>query len=394
MANFLLIGRYPTSTGPHIRFTLARRIHGWSWQAFPIGMGTGAVYLTLSGLNQRWPVFRTIETVFFFINLVLFFVNISTLTLQAILYPRQAIRLITDPTKNIFIPLFVLSIATLIIGAIKYGVSPGIIRPTVIYALFWIYVTFSLAISFPILIIWFNKPHDIRTFSPTWAFLIFPIMLVGVVAFNVLSTMDASNPRAIGVLFIGYVFQGVGFFVTMFYICIYFLRIMMTGFLDGSQANGAFVAVGPPGFTALALLNLGIRSREILTQNSLISPNAGEIWYATSVLFSLMLFGFAVFLAVFSVVPYSFKLRAHLNEILGCWALTFPNVGWIATAGALGDVLSIPGFFILQATCALVITLIWLVLSFFTLVAFRRGLIFYDREDVVAEDLEGARGSD
>jgi hypothetical protein len=31
----------------------------------------------------------------------------------------------------------------------------------------------------------------------------------------------------------------------------------MTGFLEGHQANGAFVAAGPPGFTALALIKLG-----------------------------------------------------------------------------------------------------------------------------------------
>ena len=27
---------------------VARRVHGWSWQAFPVGMGTGAVYVNLS----------------------------------------------------------------------------------------------------------------------------------------------------------------------------------------------------------------------------------------------------------------------------------------------------------------------------------------------------------
>lgn len=42
-----------------------------------------------------------------------------------------------------------------------------------------------------------------------------------------------------------------------FYLTLYILRIFTTGFLDGHQANGAFVACGPPGFTALALLKLG-----------------------------------------------------------------------------------------------------------------------------------------
>ena len=36
-----------------------------------------------------------------------------------------------------------------------------------------------------------------------------------------------------------------------------------TGFLDGHQANGAFVAVGPPGFTALALIKLGQKAQEM-----------------------------------------------------------------------------------------------------------------------------------
>jgi len=61
---------------------------------------------------------------------------------------------------------------------------------------------------------------------------------------------------------------------------------------------------------------------------------------------ALMLYGLAVFLFLFGVLPYWFKLHKHLNEILGCkfipivscleiglnvhfqcqgWALTFPN---------------------------------------------------------------------
>ena len=56
--------------------------------------------------------------------------------------------------------------------------------------------------------IWYNKTHDVRTMSPAWMFLVFPMMLVGVVAFNVLRTMDPADNRALGVLFIGYFFQG------------------------------------------------------------------------------------------------------------------------------------------------------------------------------------------
>ncbi|TFK52714.1 hypothetical protein OE88DRAFT_1292460 [Heliocybe sulcata] len=373
--------------------SLARRIHGWSWQAFPIGMGTGAVYVTMSAIKYHSKVLTVIETIFFFINMVLFVLNMSTLLIQALLYPRQALRLIKDPVKGIFVPLCVLSFATIIIGTINYAVPSGHVHPGFIYDLFWVYVTFSLVVCLPMLMIWFNKPHDLTTFTPAWAFLVFPMMLVGVVAFNALRVIPPEDPRALGVLLVGYFFQGLGFFVTFIYICIYIIRIMTTGFLDGHQANGAFVACGPPGFTALALINLGDRAMEILPHHNLVSPAAGEIWYASSVMAGLLLFGLAVFFFVFGALPYWFKLHKHLSEILGCWALTFPNVGWINVIKVLGDVFHIEGFYVLHVVMTVVICITWAVLFVLTVVAFWRGKIFMANGQDVLEDTfeEGER---
>lgn len=94
------------------------------------------------------------------------------------------------------------------------------------------------------------------------------------------------------------------------------------------QANGAFVAAGsvhrfvllmdanilhrPPGFTALALINLGEAARDILPLYDLVSPQAGEIFYAGSVVAGLLLYGMAIFLFVFGAMPYWFKVHKHL----------------------------------------------------------------------------------
>ena len=123
--------------------------------------------------------------------------------------------------------------------------------------------------------------------------------------------------------------------------------------MEGHQANGAFVACGPPGFTALALINLGSQARKMfasgpfsictfrpdvltlsfsllvflgrfplfnnsLPQHNLVSPLAGEIWFSSSVLIGLLLFGLSVFFFAFGVLPYWFKVHKHLGEILGC----------------------------------------------------------------------------
>lgn len=47
-------------------------------------MGTGAVYVTLSGVKGRSETLIVIETVFFFFNLALFLLNSTTLLLQLI----------------------------------------------------------------------------------------------------------------------------------------------------------------------------------------------------------------------------------------------------------------------------------------------------------------------
>ncbi|CAE7177275.1 unnamed protein product [Rhizoctonia solani] len=371
--------------GPHYS-TLRRRIHGWSWQSFPIGMGTGAVYILLSSLNPHPAWVTKIEIAFYILNICMFSLNISMLALQFILFRRQFFRLLSDPVKSLFVPLSALSFATILIGTVNYAVPAGIIRSNGIYIMFWVYVALALVVSFPMLIIWFNKPHDINTFTPAWAFLIFPIMLVGIIAFNVLRVIPASDSRALGVLLIGYVFQGIGFFMTFFYLAIYILRIMTTGFMDGHQANGAFVACGPPGFTALALINLGAFARDIFPQYNLVSPFAGEIFYAASVMSGLLLFGLAVFFFAFGILPYWFKLHKHLHEILGCWALTFPNVGWISTIMTLNKIFNIPGFDEWHLVMTTLVCVTWIALASLTTVAFWKGEIFLSRNEDIHAD--------
>ncbi|ELU40201.1 c4-dicarboxylate transporter/malic acid transport domain-containing protein [Rhizoctonia solani AG-1 IA] len=288
-------------------------------------------------------------------------------------FRRQSLRLLSDPVKGVFVPLSVLSFATIVIGTINYAVPAGII---------------SASVSFPMLMIWFNKPHDITTFTPAWAFLVR----------NVASILPprkarrpdhvvipASDSRALGILLVGYFFQGIGFFMTFFYLAIYVLRIITTGFMSGHQANGAFVACGPPGFTALALINLGASAREIFPQHDLVSPIAGEIFYAASVLSALLLFGLVFFFA-FGVLPYWFKLHKHLHEILGCWALTFPNVGWINTIMALRKIFNIPGFDEWHLVMTIMVCVTWLVLFCLTIVAFWKGEVFMSRDEDIYAD--------
>ena len=64
----------------------------------------------------------------------------------------------------------VLSFASIIVGCINIGVPSGRCTIEFIAALFWIYTAMSVFICMPLLMIWFNKPHDVLTMTPAWAF--------------------------------------------------------------------------------------------------------------------------------------------------------------------------------------------------------------------------------
>ncbi|KDN50651.1 hypothetical protein RSAG8_01149, partial [Rhizoctonia solani AG-8 WAC10335] len=102
---------------------------------------------------------------------------------------------------------------------------------------------------------------------------------------------------------------------------------------------------------------------------------------------AFLLFGLAVFFFVFAVLPYWFKLHKHLHEILGCWALTFPNVGWINTVMTLGKIFNIPGFDEWHLVMTTLVCVTWFVLASFTVVAFWKGEILLSRNEDIHADV-------
>ena len=49
--------------------------------------------------------------------------------------------------------------------------------------------------------------------------------------------------------------------------------------MEGHQANGAFVACGPPGFTALALINLGSQARKMSEVTLSLRPGCADAFF-------------------------------------------------------------------------------------------------------------------
>ncbi|KAH9452049.1 hypothetical protein MJO29_013308 [Puccinia striiformis f. sp. tritici] len=399
----------------------SKRIHGMTWQAYPVGLGTATGYILLANLKTH-PAFLTkIEILLFIMNIIIFSLTTGLMVVQAVLYPQQFKRVALDPNKNSFIPTCVLVFATIIVGIVNYGtpylrssmgqIVPAGVTVEELIIFFWIYVTFAISVAITVLTIWFSSPRNpTAAMTPAWAFPVFPLLLTGVVTFNVLRIVPLTDPRAVSIFVTGFLMFGAGAFMCIFYLAIFLLRIMTTGFLDGHQANGAFIAAGPPGFSALILFNMGKVASKLFPIHSLISPNAGEIFFgeqlvlfhgfsarptdkihlllllAGCVMVGIMLTGCSALLFTMAAIPYWTRLHKHLNEILGCWATTFPNIGLILSLKFLGDTFDSKVFYTFQTILTVMVFVVYLIVLFLTILAIWKGLILMSDDKSVYMD--------
>ncbi|KAG0144440.1 hypothetical protein CROQUDRAFT_14099, partial [Cronartium quercuum f. sp. fusiforme G11] len=339
------------------------------------------VYMLLYNLRYKSQALTNLQIFLFFLNGAIFTFTSLILALQAHLYPSRAKAVLFDPATTIFVPTLALNVATLILGLVNYAFPAKVVSWETLEVLFYCYVVLALVICIPLLVAWYNKPHDLKTFTPAWAFLLFPMMLVGVVASRIISTMPLDSPQAVSVLFLGYMFQGLGTCMTFFYIPIYLSRIMQTGFMEGHQANGAFVMAGPPGFTVKDFSRPPELANDL---QEMMTEEVGMVFFGVGVLMGIFLLGLCLVLFLMALIPYYSKLHKKLSEVLGLWATTFPIVGMTTALRLLGDIFQSGTLHFAQHVMTAFVFCAYVVALTFTVLAlYKQQILFSSSEQVL-----------
>jgi hypothetical protein len=98
-------------------------------------------------------------------------------------------------------------------------------------------------------------------------------------------------------------FQGMGFFIGLIKLSVWMHRNMTLVNPSTNSIPGYLMAVGPPGFTAFAFLNLGSQCEDAFTAAGILNgAEAGRVMLYVSVWWSLMLFGICVWLVFMPMV--------------------------------------------------------------------------------------------
>ncbi|KIY03476.1 uncharacterized protein Z520_00167 [Fonsecaea multimorphosa CBS 102226] len=300
----------------------------WAWFTFP--MATGGMAMLLSPKNQphTFNGLETIGEIVYICDLFIFTVIVTAITYRFIRWPGTLKASLVHPTESLFFGTSFLSLASIIAGMALYGIEHTGHWLVVTYrVLFWLYFCCTFIAAVGLYCMLFTNPRlKIQDMTPAWDLPMFPFMLTGTIAASGIEYQP--HAAAMPMLFAGLTAQGLGMLISMGMYASYVRRMINYGFPSPESRPGMFIAVGPPSFTALAIIGLAdhwprngyayFDGPDAITQQVvriLALLTAVFIW-------SLSLWFWAI--GVVSCLAVRRTFRFHLNW----WAFVFPNVGF------------------------------------------------------------------
>lgn len=316
---------------PPESLTLRQRLKHFTWAWYTTTMATGGLALLLSQTPHQFKGLTNIGEVIFGLDIILFIGITLNIIARFILYPGLLKKTLLHRRESLMFATFWLSIATIINNTQAY-IAPhvGDWIVTALRVAFWTYTTCTFLVAvFLYYVLFTQKQQELMSVTPAWLLPIFPIMLVGTVA-SALAGYQ-SPIHSMPMLIAGLTCQGLGFFVALGMYGLWVGRLMSVGLPHGRP--GMFIAVGPPSFTALALIGMANDAAKVFPQGFVIEGIRNKI-VVIDVL-RIMALLIAIFLWTFGFWFFFLTTIAVITGIptgggfhLSWWTFVFPNVGF------------------------------------------------------------------
>jgi tellurite resistance protein TehA-like permease len=196
------------------------------------------------------------------------------------------------------------------------------------FILFWCDCVLAVAFSCGIfLVMWSTQTFTIEAMTPVWIFPAYPLLIIGPHA-AVLSA-HLENIRALYVIVGGWIFQGIGFLVSLMVYASFIYRLMTQKLPRDQLRPGMFISVGPSGFTIAGVVNMGQVLPHVVPDNFMDNGYlAGQIGKISSIWIGLWLWGLAFWFFIVSVGAHWSCVRDRKMTFAMTWySFIFPNTG-------------------------------------------------------------------
>ncbi|EQL01867.1 C4-dicarboxylate transporter/malic acid transport protein [Ophiocordyceps sinensis CO18] len=289
-------------------------------------MSAGGLSLLVFAQPHQFPGLKSIGLVVYIINLIIFSVITVLMLTRFFLHPGDMASSLRHPREGFFFPTFFLSLATIITSTERYAIPKN--DTALVWAIqgaFWAYLALTLVLAIgQYSFVFAAHSFGLQTMMPTWILPIFPIMLSGTIASVIADTQP--DIAAVPILVAGLTCQGLGFSVAVLMYAHMVGRLMQSGLPNREHRPGLFMCVGPPAFTALAVIGMAKGLPAVA------GPVPGSLFLDAGVIRTIAVI-VAVFLWALSFWWFGIALVAVVQAPpryfhLGWWAMVFPNTGF------------------------------------------------------------------
>ncbi|KAK7211615.1 hypothetical protein V2G26_018793 [Clonostachys chloroleuca] len=352
---------------PNSKVSIKDRIKCYQWTYFTMTMATGGVANVIYGLGYTSAWVNGFGLFFYLLNIVLFLNNCVCISVRFHLMRGSFIKSFTDQFECLFIPAFFVSIAIILTNTCQYGVEhSGFWLFKTLQVLFWFYVASSvLASAGMYLILWSTQVFPVHTMTPTWVFPAYPLLVIAPFAANLIAAAERSgnlwvlNKPAVAMCAV--TLQGTGCLIAFMISAAFIYRLMTQKLPRDIQRPGVFISIGPYGFTAAGIVQLGQQANLIAPPGFLGSELTVDILKVLSVLVGLWFWGLCIWFFLVSLGSLWKYVRtgSSIPFQMTWWSFVFPNTALVTATQTMSKVFDSQGIHICACVLTVVLVIVW-----------------------------------
>ncbi|MCU4325359.1 TDT family transporter [Acinetobacter johnsonii] len=343
---------------------------------FTVSMGTGVVALIVSEFPMLKALTWQLGTGLWYFNILLFVLFSVLYGLRWAFYPHEAKQIFQHPSMSLFLGTIPMALATILNGFLKYG-QPiyGDTAVQIAQTLWYADVVLALLVAWAVpFAMYRHQEHALQQMTAVW---LLPIVACEVAASSggLLLGHLAADTHAVAILLGSYVLWGVSVLPAFAILTILMLRLVLHKLPEKELAVSSWLALGPIGTAALALLVLGNQAPTLMA--SLGLAQLGQLFQQAGILASLILLGFGLWWLGIAVLTTLHHAKQDLPFNLGWWGLTFPLGVYTLAILTLSQQLNLAFLYAVGYAFAAILMLLWSLVATKTAHGFYQGHLFF-----------------
>ena len=343
---------------------------------FTVSMGTGVVALIVSEFPMLKALTWQLGTGLWYFNILLFVLFTVLYGLRWAFYPHEAKQIFQHPSMSLFLGTIPMALATILNGFLKYG-QPiyGDTAVQIAQTLWYADVVLALLVAWVVpFAMYRHQEHALQQMTAVW---LLPIVACEVAASSggLLLGHLAADTHAVAILLGSYVLWGVSVLPAFAILTILMLRLVLHKLPEKELAVSSWLALGPIGTAALALLVLGHQAPTLMASLGLVQ--LGQLFQQTGILASLILLGFGLWWLGIAVLTTLHHAKQDLPFNLGWWGLTFPLGVYTLAILTLAQQLNLAFLYAVGYAFAAILMLLWSLVATKTAHGFYQGHLFF-----------------